>query len=243
MQLEPASGYKRGLVFQSSSSFLAGCSFSCQYRDLIGRRFQSSPNLSAGCSHSMVAGIWDRQFQSSTQPIGWVQPVSVPVSLIAALFQSSPNLSVGCRGLWTTRCFNPHPTSRLGAATDDCRVIFVRVLVSILTQSLGWAQRAVDHPLFQSSPNLSVGCSQKACHTSVTTISVSILTQPRGWVHRSDTSWCDISWAVSILTQPRGWVQILYLVFLFAHRESPVLCPPRAVFREGMSWRLAILQI
>ena len=127
VQLEPASGYKRGLVFQSSSSFLAGCSFSCQYRDLIGRRFQSSPNLSAGCSHSMVAGIWDRQFQSSTQPIGWVQPVSVPVSLIAALFQSSPNLSVGCRGLWTTRCFNPHPTSRLGAAST---------VVSILTQPL-----------------------------------------------------------------------------------------------------------
>ena len=188
VQLEPASGYKRGLVFQSSSSFLAGCSFSCQYRDLIGRRFQSSPNLSAGCSHSMVAGIWDRQFQSSTQPIGWVQPVSVPVSLIAALFQSSPNLSVGCRGLWTTRCFNPHPTSRLGAASTVVSILTPTSSVGcsvVRTVDLPPGRRFNPHPtsrlgaapnallpvgyrhLFQSSPNFSVGCSLHVGHIQV----------------------------------------------------------------------------
>ena len=72
---------------------------------------------------------------------------------------------------------------------------------------------------------------------------VSILTQPRGWVQLMSFFFTSETGLVSILTQPLGWVQFLYLIFLFAHRESPVLCPPTAIFCEGMSWRLAILQI
>ena len=166
-------------MFQSSSNLSVGCStvFSSGWGSTIVKSFQFSPNLSAGCSHSMVAGM------------------------CAGSFNPQPNLSVGCSFY---RRFNSHPTSRLGAAilwslgcgpaisilnpTDRLSAAGCGPLVvSILTQLLGWVQPshrwilrksqnvsilttsrlgAARRPAtlpsqpyqFQSSPNLSVGC-------------------------------------------------------------------------------------
>ena len=56
-----------------------------------------------------------------TQPEGWVPSVDTLISeLDHATFQSSPNPKVGCHSNCKAqsrhiKCFNPHPTRRLGA--------------------------------------------------------------------------------------------------------------------------------
>ena len=69
-----------------------------------------------------------------TQSLGWVQ-------LQLSVLGSEPDAG-----------FNPHPTSWLGAVIEVLG-LEVRSDVSILTQLIGWAQRAVAHFVFQSSPN------------------------------------------------------------------------------------------
>ena len=99
-------------LFQFSPNLSAGCSpaSSGGWGSTIVKSFQSSPNLSAGCS------VWIRARSILTQPLGWVQ-----------------------RSRWLS-CFNPHPTSRLGASAEGVVTIGDLVTVSILTQPLGWVQ-------------------------------------------------------------------------------------------------------
>ena len=157
------------LCFNSHSTSSAGCnsvrsSFNPRPAYWLGAGggihnpdlFQSSPNLSAGCrwryslfSVSILAQplrlgaagrivVFGRGqgFQSSTQPLGWVQVAVIlpllcfnphPTSRLGAVphrwqFQSSPNLSAGCSpvaGTFRRGCFNPHPTDRLGAVSGQ----------------------------------------------------------------------------------------------------------------------------
>ena len=145
-----------------------------------------------------------------TQPIGWVQ------------CHTCGRIARACSG------FNPRPTSRLGAGGGRSSASLFQsspnlsvgcsrgsgIVVSILTQPLGWVQRGSSIGSFQSSPNLSAGCSRGSG------IVVSILTQPIGWVKRavappSFQSSPNLSVGcsrgsgivVSILTQPLGWAQ------------------------------------
>ena len=129
-----------------------------------------------------------------TQPLGWVQHLDIalhPVHrVVSILTQPLGWVQLLYRRMNSGRSdrFNPHPTSRLGAAGSP-------------SGPLGPSQR------FQSSPNLSAGCSRFSKRTPRTLTEVSILTQPLGWVqHPDDVSWVFV-FPVSILTQPLGWVQ------------------------------------
>ena len=116
--------------------------------------FQSSPNLSVGCSHSVVSGMWTG-FQSSpnlsvgcilrtdrstlsfvsvsilTQPLGWVQPEGLP-------HFRHHHIS-----------FNPHPTSRLGAARRAATLSHHHISFNP-TQPLGWGVSFVGESRFNS---------------------------------------------------------------------------------------------
>ena len=155
-------------------------------------RFQSSPNLSAGCSHSiLVAGMCIPAVSILTQPLGWVQALSGVVTIgdlvtVSILTQPlgwvqpeglphfryhhisfNPHLTsrLGAAQMLSSRsgtgtCFNPHPTSRLGAVDVEDLLV-------------------TDVPVFQSAPNLSVGCSRWPDRSGG---DVSILTQHLDWV-------------------------------------------------------------
>ena len=86
--------------------------------------------------------------------------------------------------------FNPHPTSRLDAASGGgmgLRFAQGRVCVSILIQPLGWAQQGGLSYLDQSKgfnphPTSWLGATSQSFQLS--RVEVSILTQPIGWVQR-----------------------------------------------------------
>ncbi len=83
-------------------------------------KFQPSPNLTAGCHAPFGLKIWHHGVFVSTltQPHGWVP--SEPIS---------PERQISC--------FNPHPTSRLGAIRG-CSCSARHTSVSTLTQPHGW---------------------------------------------------------------------------------------------------------
>ena len=131
--------------------------------------FQSSPNLSAGCSATPVA--------ESLEPV----PVSIltrPLGRVQLGYVLNLSLVIS---------FNPHSTSRLGAASDG--VLFGEpwsTFQSSPNLSVGCSNRGprsgVPAGMFQSSPNLSVECSLHVGHIQVQVADVSILTQSLGWV-------------------------------------------------------------
>ena len=119
--------------------------------------------------------------------------------------------------------FNPHPTSRLGAAWVSSDMFQSSpiswlgagggihnpgVFQSSPNRSAGCSLPGVCWvmPLFQSSPNLLAGCNQRADPHTV--IHRSFNPHPTSWLgvaSRTGRYW--VCYPVSILTQPLGWVQ------------------------------------
>ena len=112
-------------------------------------RFQSSPNLSVGCSERWCAVRGALEHVSIlTQSLVWVQSPDSPVEQSLTFY-----------------CFNPHPTSQLGAVdVEDLLVSDIPVFQSSPNREVGWSLHCQVQPVaridsFQSSPNLSAGCS------------------------------------------------------------------------------------
>ncbi len=110
--------------------------------------FQSSPNPKVGCYLKFPNAYKLNSLAVSilTQPEGWVLHICPNPPGIVVLFQSSPNPKVGCyvrlqARPHDARCFNPHPTRRLGATLRVGAAVEHVRFVSILTQPEGWVLR------------------------------------------------------------------------------------------------------
>ena len=120
-------------------------------------------------------------------------------------FQSSPNPKVGCicnsMGIASMpRCFNPHPTRRLGASKRGC---------CKKAHNIG----------FNPHPTRRLGASGQNGDKMPGWWGVSILTQPEGWVHLMDIFGTQLRSAFQSSPNPKvGCIVRVYVVKYTAWR-------------------------